>query len=915
MALLRRGRPPRLRRRDGLPAGAAGEDRARRGGRARRHRLRLPGRARARTRPTPTSPRARFDWEVDPAGVTAAPDVVNAITALLRSIAKPGDRVVINTPVYHPFFSVIEELGCEVAEAPLVDGELDVDAGRPRVPRRRRRAGPLQPPQPDRDDADRRPAEGARRVGGRARRLGAERRDPLAADPARRPPRPLPRRLRRRRASTAIALVSASKAFNLAGLHCAQFVTASERAQELVEALPFIAKHAGHFGALASVAAYRDGAALARGRDRGDRPQPGAARRSAGGQAPRGRLHAAARRLPHLARPARAATSATTPAKRCSSAAASPSTRGRPSARRAKASRGSTSAPARRWSKRRSNGSERQWDDERDGVDGGTTVEEFEIEPIEVEARRWLDALEAETGPLSLFDTHTHFGRHDPDEFRQEPEQLIATMEYAGARAITFPMHEPDGYPAANDEARAIEAGADGRIVHFCRVNPHDGALAEAERCLDLGAHGIKLHPRAEQFAMSEAAVEDLTRLAQERGVPILIHAGRGIPALGRDTLELAQRYPGAKFILAHAAVSDLAWLWRLMPENPNLFIDTSWWNPADFVALFSLVPPGQLLWASDNPYGYPLHAAAFQLRYGAAGRAARRPDPLDRGRPDRPASWPARSPPTSARPPARPGPQDPGMERVVSHLTTAMGRAMAEGDPSESIALGRLAVDLDGPEAESGRAILRLLDLADQHAGPAAPRPPLPPLGAVRDVGARGGADPRHRVTVGGLRDLATIGVYGSDLESLPRDAARGRGRPAPRPAPAARRARRRVRLGEREADRSRAARRGDRLPAPARTGADHLDARSPVRGRRGERRGQAVADRALPGLRRALHRGDPRPRRPRPTRPLHRPLHPGPLLRRARGGGLPPLPGRRPPRPRLRLPHRQPAADDLRA
>jgi uncharacterized protein len=348
-------------------------------------------------------------------------------------------------------------------------------------------------------------------------------------------------------------------------------------------------------------------------------------------------------------------------------------------------------------------------------------VGEFEIEPIEEESRRWLDALEAETGPLSLFDTHTHFGRHDPDEFRQEPGQLIATMEHAGARAITFPMHEPDGYPAANDEARAIEAGADGRIVHFCRVNPHDGALAEAERCLDLGAHGIKLHPRAEQFAMSEAAVEDLTRLAQDRGVPILIHAGRGIPALGQDTLELAQRYPGAKFILAHAAVSDLAWLWRLMPENPNLFIDTSWWNPADFVALFSLVPPGQLLWASDNPYGYPLHAAAFQLRYALlvglrgdqirsiAGQQITR---ILAG--EEPAYYgPAPGPPAA---------QDPGMERVVSHLTTAIGRAMAEGDPSESIALGSLAVDLEGPEAETGCAILHLLELAEQHQGPPPP-------------------------------------------------------------------------------------------------------------------------------------------------------------------------------------------------
>jgi predicted TIM-barrel fold metal-dependent hydrolase len=352
---------------------------------------------------------------------------------------------------------------------------------------------------------------------------------------------------------------------------------------------------------------------------------------------------------------------------------------------------------------------------------GAPQVEGPEIEPIEFESRRWVDALEAEIGPLALFDTHTHFGRNDPDEYRQEPEQLIATMENAGARAITFPMHEPDGYPAANDEARAIEAGADGRIVHFCRVNPHDGAPAEAERCLDLGAHGIKLHPRAEQFAMSEAAVEDLTRLAEERNVPILIHAGRGIPALGRDTLELAQRYPGARFILAHAAVSDLAWLWRLMPDNPNLFIDTSWWNPADFVALFSLVPPGQILWASDNPYGQPLHAAAFQLRYAVA--VGLRGDQIRSIAGAQIELILAGEEPAYFGPaPGPPGPQDPGMERIVSHLTTAIGRAMAEGDPTESIALGRLAVDLEGPEAESGRAILGLLDLAEQHNGPPPP-------------------------------------------------------------------------------------------------------------------------------------------------------------------------------------------------
>ena len=68
--------------------------------------------------------------------------------------------------------------------------------------------------------------------------------------------------------------------------------------------------------------------------------------------------------------------------------------------------------------------------------------------------------------------------------------------------------------------------------------------------------------------------------------------------------------------ILAHAAVSDLAWLWREIPNHPNLFIDTSWWNPGDMISLFGLVPPGQILWASDSPYGQPFSSATQHMRY-----------------------------------------------------------------------------------------------------------------------------------------------------------------------------------------------------------------------------------------------------------------------------------------------------------
>jgi predicted TIM-barrel fold metal-dependent hydrolase len=342
-------------------------------------------------------------------------------------------------------------------------------------------------------------------------------------------------------------------------------------------------------------------------------------------------------------------------------------------------------------------------------------------EPVEIESRRWLEAIEAETGPLSLFDAHTHLGRNDPDGYRQEPAELLATMERAGARAVCFPMCEPDGYPAANDEARATAEASDGRLVHFCRVDPHNDALAEAERCLDAGARGIKLHPRAERFAMHEPAVEALVSLANERRVPVLIHAGRGIPALGRDTVHLAERHPGAHLILAHAAVSDLAWLWRLMPEHPNLLIDTSWWNPADLLALFCLVPPGQILWASDCPYAPPLSAAALHLRCAVAANLDREAiASIAGGQIERILA--GEEPADVGGAPGPTGPLDPSMERVCSHLLTAAGRAFSAADPSESVALARLACDLDGEHAAASQEVIRLLGLAERHHGPPPP-------------------------------------------------------------------------------------------------------------------------------------------------------------------------------------------------
>lgn len=348
--------------------------------------------------------------------------------------------------------------------------------------------------------------------------------------------------------------------------------------------------------------------------------------------------------------------------------------------------------------------------------------------------RPWYELLLAETGSLDLYDAHTHVGRNDPDGFRQEPEELIRVLAAVDARGVVFPMHEPDGYPPANDRVLAAAEASGGRLVAFCRVDPRDDAVAEARRCLDGGARGIKLHPRAERFDLSEPAVRDLVALAHERRVPVLIHAGRGIPALGRDTVRLSADFPDARLILAHAAVSDLAWLWRVLPEHPNVFIDTSWWSPGDLMALFALAPPASVLFASDSPYGLPMVAAvqglrvALQAGYGAeqvrgmaGGQLARLLD--------------GREPADLGPPPGPPPALHPLLERVVGHLTTVIGRAFVRADFAEPLALARLAcaVGEDDPRAELLGAVLALLDSFEEHAHEPAPDGrPIPPAGRL---------------------------------------------------------------------------------------------------------------------------------------------------------------------------------------
>jgi cysteine-S-conjugate beta-lyase len=74
----------------------------------------------------------RLGWAPDPELVFAIPDVMTGITELVQAIVPPGGGVVINPPVYSPFFFRLELAGRRIVEAPLAvstDGSYELDLG------------------------------------------------------------------------------------------------------------------------------------------------------------------------------------------------------------------------------------------------------------------------------------------------------------------------------------------------------------------------------------------------------------------------------------------------------------------------------------------------------------------------------------------------------------------------------------------------------------------------------------------------------------------------------------------------------------------------------------------------------------------------------------------------------------------
>lgn len=206
--------------------------------------------------------RARWGWVVDVERTALVPDVMLGIVEVLKLVTQSGDPVVVNSPVYPPFYLFLEHMDRRVVEVPLTpDHRLDLDAlgaAFRRLTAGGGTAGYLlcSPHNPTgtvhRPDELAAVAELAGRYGVRV--VVDEIHAPLVYPGAGYVPY-----LSVPGSDDGFALLSASKAWNLAGIKAAVAVAGAVAGKDLARMPEEVGHGCSHLGVIAHSAALRDG--------------------------------------------------------------------------------------------------------------------------------------------------------------------------------------------------------------------------------------------------------------------------------------------------------------------------------------------------------------------------------------------------------------------------------------------------------------------------------------------------------------------------------------------------------------------------------------------------------------------------------------------------------------------------------
>lgn len=205
----------------------------------------------------------RWQWHDLEVGRTAiVPDVMLGVVEMLRLVTDRGDVVIVNPPVYAPFYAFVSHDGRRVIEAPLdVDGRIDLGALAEAFARACASGGKVAYLlcNPHNPTGSVHTVEELRGVADLARRFGVRVVSDEIHAPVILPGSRFTPYLTVPGAENALALTSASKAWNLSGLKAALAIAGPESAADLRRMPEEVSHGPSHLGIIAHAEAFRTG--------------------------------------------------------------------------------------------------------------------------------------------------------------------------------------------------------------------------------------------------------------------------------------------------------------------------------------------------------------------------------------------------------------------------------------------------------------------------------------------------------------------------------------------------------------------------------------------------------------------------------------------------------------------------------
>ena len=136
---------------------------------------------------------------------------------------------------------------------------------------------------------------------------------------------------------------------------------------------------------------------------------------------------------------------------------------------------------------------------------------------------------------MRLFDSHAHVGDTRVFDVVSDENELIEAMDANGIDvSLVMPSAGCRDAAAVHNQIYRLGQRHPGRIVGIVQANPHqepDQYEAEATRCVrELGFVALKIHPLGYGVNPLGKSADNVFRVGQKLGVPVMVHTGSGIP-------------------------------------------------------------------------------------------------------------------------------------------------------------------------------------------------------------------------------------------------------------------------------------------------------------------------------------------------------------------------------------------------